>query len=61
MLLTKNSTVKQVLHSPAAVRRWAPELLESPYLFHAEALSGFLNGGHMVFPSGTVGRVGPSG
>ncbi|XVV10125.1 glycoside hydrolase family 3 N-terminal domain-containing protein [Actinoplanes sp. CA-131856] len=24
-----------------------------PVLFHAEALSGFLNGGHMVFPSGT--------
>jgi beta-glucosidase len=24
-----------------------------PALFHAEALSGFLNGGHMVFPSGT--------
>ena len=24
-----------------------------PVLFHAEALSGFLAGGHMVFPSGT--------
>ena len=24
-----------------------------PALFHAEALSGFLAGGHMVFPSGT--------
>src|SRR3954447_11646533 len=27
--------------------------LRIPALFHAEALSGFLNGGHMVFPSGT--------
>ncbi len=27
--------------------------LAVPALFHAEALSGFLNGGHMVFPSGT--------
>ena len=27
--------------------------LAVPVLFHAEALGGFLAGGHMVFPSGT--------
>ena len=35
---------RQVLHSSR---------LAVPVLFHAEALSGFLDGGHMVFPSGT--------
>ena len=34
-------------------RIMAASRLTIPALFHAEALSGFLAGGHMVFPSGT--------
>ena len=34
-------------------RIMAASRLTIPALFHAEALSGFLAGGHMIFPSGT--------